>query len=243
MESFCVEIFTQTASFRNPEFQNFHKSLDLPPPTTIIGLAGAAMGMSPRMVQDFFDETPFKLGVMGYHEGRANDTWKYNRRTTNMHLYDSLIDGSIIQRELLIHNRFVLSFSSENKDALTALQNAFQNPVFALTMGNSDSLAKVKKVDNNVVFKRQSKLKYCLAAGDVVGEVIRNATENLSFSIYQTTEPITYDLPTRFNYKSDYGKRTVSNIATFSLISHEMQLNYDVDGILYEDSFIPIFDL
>jgi len=243
MESFCLEIFTQTASFRNPTFQNFHKSLDLPPPTTVIGLAGAAMGMSPKMAQDFFDTNPFKIGITGFNEGRTSDTWKYNKRTTSMHLYDSLIDGSIIQRELLINNSFILTFSSDNKDALNTLKVAFQNPVFALTMGNSDSLAKVKKVESDVLFTQQSKLKYCIVAGDVVGEVLRKASESLSFSIYQTTDPITYDLPTRFNYNSDYVKRTVADISTFSFISHEMELNFNVDGILYKDVFIPIFDL
>jgi len=243
MKSFCVEISTQTASFRNPEFQNFHKTLDLPPPTTIIGVAGAALGLSPNMSQNFFDNSSFKVGITGFNKGRTIDTWKYNRRTSGMHMYDSLLDGSVIKRELLIDNQFILSFSSDKEEALDKLYSAFENPFFALTMGNSDSLAKVKKISNNVSFARQSNLKYCLVAGDVIGEVLRNASKNLTFSIHQTTEPITYDLPTRFNYSSDYGKRTVADIATFSYISHEMQLNYDVEGILYENFFIPVFDL
>lgn len=243
MKSFCVEISTQTASFRNPEFQNFHKTLDLPPPTTIIGLAGAALGLSPNMAQDFFDNASFKVGITGFNKGRTTDTWKYNKRTSGMHMYDPLLDGSVIKRELLIDNQFILSFSSDNEEAIDRLFSAFENPVFALTMGNSDSLAKVKKMGTDVSFTRQSNLKNCLVAGDVVGEVFRNASENLTFSIYQTTEPITYDLPTRFNYSSDYGKRTVADVATFSFISHEMQLNYDVEGILYENLFIPVFDL
>lgn len=48
-----IEIRSVTASFRNPEFQNFHKSFRLPPPTTLIGLAGAALGLSPKSAQDF----------------------------------------------------------------------------------------------------------------------------------------------------------------------------------------------
>jgi len=243
MKSFCVEISTQTASFRNPEFQNFHKTLDLPPPTTIIGLAGAALGLSAKAAQEFFDNSPFKIGITGFNKGRTTDTWKYNKRTSGMHMYHPLLDGSVIKRELLIDNQFILCFLSDEEEASQKLYSAFENPVFALSMGNSDSLAKVKKIESNISLTRQSNLKNCLVAGDVVGEVLRNASKNLNFSIYQTTEPITYDLPTRFNYSSDYGKRTVADISTFSFIGHEMQLNYDVEGALYENNFIPIFDL
>ena len=51
-----IELVTQTATFRNPEFQNFHKSFLLRLLTTLMGLAGAAMGLSPKSAQDFFKE-------------------------------------------------------------------------------------------------------------------------------------------------------------------------------------------
>lgn len=243
MHSFCIEIITQTASFRNPEFQNFHKTLDLPPPTTVIGLAGAALGLSPKMAQEFFEETPFYLGIAGNFGGRVTDTWKYNKRTKDMHLYDPLLDGSVIQREHLIHNQFFLFFGSENEPKLEELKAAFLNPVFALTMGNSDALAMIKTVEDNIEILESNKLKNCIVAGDVVGEVIRNASNNLSFSIYQTSDPITFDLPVRFEYTSDYGKRIVTNTSTFSFIGAEMQLNFETKGVIYKDVFIPIFQL
>jgi CRISPR-associated protein Cas5t len=243
MDSFCVEIITQTASFRNPEFQNFHKTLDLPPPTTIIGLAGAALGLSAKMAQEFFEETSFQIGIAGNSKGRMKDTWKYNKRTSDMHLYDPLLDGSVIQREQLVENQFLLAFFCEEETKLERLKNAFLNPVFALTMGNSDSLAMVKTVEVNLPLSENNQLKNCLVAGDVVGDVLRNAAKGLSFSIYQTSEPITYDLPVRFNYASDYGKRTVADTATFSFIGDEMQLNFEVSGTVFQKTFIPVFKL
>ena len=245
MHSFCIEIITQTASFRNPEFQNFHKTLDLPPPTTVIGLAGAALGLSPKMAQSFFDKTPFQVGIAGSSKGRTSDTWKYNKRTSAMHLYDPLLDGSVIQRELLIRNQFLIAFCSESKEKIEQLKSAFSNPVFALTMGNSDSLAMIKTVsiDEGIQKTKSDTLKNCLIEGDIVGEVIRNASNNLQFSIYQTSEPITYDLPTRFEYSSDYGKRIVSDTGTFSFVSEEMKLNFETEGIVFQKTFIPLFKL
>jgi CRISPR-associated protein Cas5t len=243
MLSCCIEIVSQTASFRNPEFQNFHKSLNLPPPTTIIGLAGAALGLSPKMAQEYFDNHLIEVGIAGFYQGKTKDTWKYNRRTSGMHLYDPLLDGGVIQREHLIHNSFFLAFSSKEEVRINEIIEAFQNPVFALTMGNSDALAKVKNVHTDVEISRSGQIKNCMVAGDIVGDVLRNASEHPFFSIYQNSEPITFDLPIRFNYESDYGKREVSEISTFSFVEAEMQLNFDIKGVQLKDIFIPIFHL
>ena len=241
MENFVVEIQSQTASFRNPDFQNFHKTLELPPPTTIIGLAGAALGLPPLQAQEFFEESEFRIGVYG----RFNDTWKYDRRHSNRGLrYDPELDGSVIQKEYLIQNTFLIAFSATNQEKLKELYSALESPVYALTMGNSDSLAFVKSIDSDINVSKNDQIQHCMVEGDVVDEVMRLAPKNMEFSIYQSSsEPITYDLPIRFEYESDYGKRTVSSISTFSIISEKMKLNFEVEGLAYQDIFIPLFKL
>lgn len=243
MQCFCVEIATQTTSFRNPEFQNFHKTLDMPPPSTIIGFAGAAMGLSPKMAQEFFEEVPFVAGVSGFHLGRTTDTWKYRNQTKNMHLYDPLLEGSVIKREQLILSRYFLVFGSSDLESLRKLRASLESPLFALTLGNSDSLAWVKKVMDDLSITESKLVKECVIPGDVVGEVLRRASEVPEFSIYHTSEPITYDLPTRFDYNSDYGKREIKQTQSLSIVSQEMQLNFEVRGVQLEDRFIPVFDL
>lgn len=243
MQCFCVEIATQSASFRNPEFQNFHKTLDMPPPSTIIGFAGAAMGLSPKMAQDFFEATPFVTGICAFHSGRTTDTWKYRNQTKNMHFYDPIRDGSVIKRELLVQSSYFLVFGSENKEQLELLRSAIESPKFALTLGSSDSVAWVKCIKEGLSVSKSKMIKGCIVPGDIVGEVIRQSSDGPEFSIYQTSEPITYDLPVRFNYKSDYGKREVAQTKTLSIITQEMQLNFEVEGVLYDKHFIPVFDL
>lgn len=243
MFSCCIKFYSQTASFRNPEFQNFHKTLDLPPPTTIIGLVGAALGMSPKMAQEYFDTSSLKIGIAGLFEGRSMDTWKYNKRTSNMHLYDPLLDGSVIKKELLIHNHFFLTFLSENEHCINEIVEGFYNPIFALTMGTSDALAKVISIERNLTITSGKKLENCMVAGDIVEDVFRNTWQSLEFSIYQTSEPITFDLPVRFNYSSDYGYREIADTATFSFIGQMMELNFEIDGVLFQNIFIPFFDI
>lgn len=243
MKNFVIEIKSQTASFRNPDFQNFHKSLELPPPTTIIGLAGAALGYSPLQAQDFFNENEFDIGVYGTYEGKCKDTWKYNKGIRDMRLYNPGLDGSIIQKEFLIKSKFIIAFSSENNKAVTQLNEAFLSPKYALTMGNSDSLAHLKFIENNIDEIEHDQIENCFVNGDVVSDVMSLAEKgNLSFSIY-SNDMLTYDLPVRFDYENDYGRRSISKIGTFSLIGNTMKINYKLRGISYKNHFIPLFSL
>lgn len=242
MQNLVIEILSQTASFRNPDFQNFHKSLDLPPPTTVVGLAGAALGLSPLQAQEFFESNDLQIGVYGLHAGKCSDTWKYNKDIVDMRTYDAGKDGSIIQKEHLIHSRFIIALSSESPDIILKLHEAFQNPTYALTMGNSDALAFVKNTETGLPLFSSYEVENCLLKGDVIDNVISVASEKLEFSIYNTSEPLTYDLPVKFQYANDYGRRTVSQIGTFSMIGKKMKLNYEVEGLMYKEIFVPLMN-
>lgn len=233
MEYIIIEVFTQSSTFRNPEFQNFHKSLKLPPPTTIIGFSGAAMGLSPKAAQDFFEGSGILMGVYGRSEGIATDLWKYS----------DLKKKSVIRREILFNNRYTLVFAGEDGDKIGELREGFSNPCYALTLGSSDSLAKVRIVDEKVEFTESRTLEYCLVEGNVIKEVLDNVSNSIEFSIYNTSDPIYYDLPTRFSYEADYGMRIVNRRRTFSFVGHEMRLNIEKRGIRLGDVFIPLFEL
>jgi CRISPR-associated protein Cas5t len=242
MGNLLVNLKSQTASFRNPDFQNFHKTLDFPPPTAIIGLVGAALGFSPLNAQEFCFENKIKLGVCGVSKGRFKDTWKYSKKTNEMWLYSPGLDGSIIQKEYLIQTSFSIVFKAEDI-IIKQLKEGFQAPVFALTMGNSDSLAKVAYVQENLEEVESSEVEHCVVEGNVIENVLNNANKHLEFSIYETKEPLGYDLPISFDYKSDYGRRTVNRIKTLSFIHSKMVLNYLVQGVKYEGQFIPYITL
>lgn len=243
MRNFVVEILSQTVSFRIPDFQNFHKSFNLPPPTTIVGLSGAALGLSPMKAQEFFEVNSINIGVFGLHKGKCSDTWKYNKRTKEMWLYKPEKDGSIIQKEFLIYNRYLIAFSSISTEAIARLLDAYIDPVYALTLGNSDSLAFVKSIKEDLTYLKNNEIENCIVEGDVIDNVINQASINFEFSIYQTSEPIAYDLPVKFTYSHDYGRRTVNKTSTFSIVSKKMKLNFDIEGLEYDGIFIPLLNL
>lgn len=242
MKYFVLEIITKTATFRNPEFQNFHKTLILPPPTTIIGFAGAAMGLTPKASQDFFETNNCEFGVYGKSNGKAKDIWKYTNKTNGAELHNYHPDyfGSVITKEILFENKFLICFGLENLEAYKQLFSAFQNPKFALTLGNSDSLAFIKTVLEIDKVTEYNIMSNCMIEGNVIDNVLSNVNTDTEFSIYDNSVPVNYDLPTRFNYSADYGSRTVSDVRTFSIIGAEMKLNYELSGVMYDNVFLPL---
>lgn len=235
-----VELRTVTATFRNPEFQNFHKTLNLPPPTTLVGLAGAALGKSPKAAQEWFEKGDWQIGISGTSGGYAKDLWKYqNKWERELGTWGK----SILLREILFDNHFIIVFGCPDKKQVEVLLEAFEFPKYALTFGSSDSLAKVIATELIEGTDDSRELSYCLTSGNVLSEVLDNTFNGEEFSIYSTSEPIAYDLPTFFQYESDYGVRRVVRRKTLSFIGTPMQLNYAVQGIRFKDKFIPVFPL
>lgn len=230
-----IEIRSVTASFRNPEFQNFHKSFRLPPPTTLIGLAGAALGLSPKAAQDFFESHVFRAGVTGAAMGMARDLWKY----------DTLPGRSVITREFFADTHYWITFGSNNQDVVLQLKTAFESPAFALTMGSSDSLAKVVKTKLVESETEHNELENALVENDIVPIVLAQAMKGGEFSFgINDEDPIAYQLPTRFVYESDYGVRKVSARKLFSFVGPKVKfIGQSFRGVRCDDVFIPTFSL
>lgn len=239
----AIEIRNQTATFRNPEFQNFHKSFELPPPTTLIGLVGAALGLSPKAAQHYCETSISQIGVYGRNLGYTKDLWKYRTlEATN--------PTSILKKEILFDNHFVVVYGSDDEAKMLDLERAFLNPIYALSMGSSDSIAKIVRTVQISETQQKKVVSHCLVDGDIVGEVLKNAGNGLSFSMYSTSEPITYDLPILFNYVSDYGIRNVTKRQTLSFIGEPFELNIYKEGVIYQpkgqilsEIFIPVFPI
>lgn len=237
--NYCiVELRTMTATFRNPEFQNFHKTLHLPPPTTLIGLVGAAMGKSPRAIQTYFEQNNWQIGISGTSEGYTKDLWKYRTLDSNPEKV-----SSIVLREILFGNHWVAVFGCDQVEKVEEISTAFMQPVYALTMGSSDSLAKVISVEIITESVETHEVNHCLVMGNVLSKVKDHLADGGEFSIYSNSEPIAYDLPIKFQYESDYGVRKVIRRKTISFIGESMRLNYPVTCINYHGHFIPVFPL
>ncbi|MEM8585751.1 MAG: CRISPR-associated protein Cas5 [Bacteroidota bacterium] len=229
------------ASFRDPDFQNFQRTLPLPPPATCIGMAGAALGLSAQDAQAYFPAGEWEIGVAGYSNGQFKDLWKY----------DDFKIGSILLREYLFDNYFLLVYGHEDAAKIKQLRQAFTSPVYALSCGNSDSICTVRVHDMKVIDQttESGSMRACYAEGDLIDSSLQEAAKGTtSFSIRTTSRPVAQDLPVRFEYMKD-GIRMLKERRHISYIQFATNLPIAVKGINYQDPyheetiFIPVFPL
>ena len=263
MHSITFEMVSITASYRNPDFQNFHKSYPLPPPTTIIGMVGAGMGLNPIDSQQFFidhevyvsinGKSDFKenkhitaeekkevfVSIDGEYNGKANDLWKYN----------DFKNGSVIIREILFNNYYRLVFACENQEVIGKIKEAFEYPIFALTTGQSDSLVKVflpSLVEGVTELIEVNTFENCLVEDDILtetfAELLKNSRNNFSFKVHQR-QPIPQNLVTRFEYDSVSETRKAIERKTFSFVSKKAEVKQPKKGIKIGNQDFHLFKL
>lgn len=140
-------------SFRLPDHHTFHKTLPLPPKTTIAGLIGAALGVGPDEVNDqWLANNRFSVAIRGQYQGLFKDLWQY-RKYTNKHIaaYEKGEEDfpwytGVTTRELLYALDCQIYIQTTDEPDLTLLQAAFQNPAWALSLGRDDELVHIREV-------------------------------------------------------------------------------------------------
>ncbi len=232
---FSMEGVSLTASFRSPETHTFHKTLPLPPKTTIIGMMGAAMGLSLEEIHKLVEDQGFLVGVYGFNKGLMRDLWNYRKLTGKEKNYTendikNRKQYSILIREYLFDNFFIFYFGCNELEKLEHLRSAFLSPVYPLTVGNSDDLFKICEV-GDIIEEKQCKLnkfEYTVLPGDI-SQLYKNDIDFSQLPIVITVNtPQVVLLPTRFTFQGD--ERRVSERQKFTYISTPVKLKTEIDG-------------
>ncbi|MBE3577937.1 MAG: CRISPR-associated protein Cas5 [Limnochordales bacterium] len=142
MDFLAVKVSASLASFRRPLDHNYQRTLPLPPPTTLIGLAGAALGLSDGEI--WHRNSPLRalsVSVLSLQEpGRARDMWTVMKIKNNR-----IADRSPYFRELLCFVRYVLLYGGP-RQLLESLAASFADPVYPLSLGREDELLTIDEV-------------------------------------------------------------------------------------------------
>jgi CRISPR-associated protein Cas5t len=228
---------SETASFRIPEYHNYHKTLPLPPPTTVAGLAGAALGIDFQAVQMYFLENKISMGICGKSKGFFSDLWKITPIKSK-----KLVVSSVIRREFLFRNDYLLVFGGEEA-VISEMKKAFVYPKYALTMGNSDSLLQIKKVIilDKAQLQTERRLVNCLVKGSQRGEKTLAGMEEgklYRFSTFQT--PQVYNLPILFDFNENQ-IRTIAKRQEYSFIGNPVILEEEQEVLEFNGIKIPLF--
>lgn len=136
-----MKVSAPVASFRRPLDHNYQRTLPMPPPTTILGFAGAALGLADwELWSNLSPLQGVKVSVWIDEEpGLARDMW------TLLKIKEGSMVRSPYFRELLFRAKYTLLYGGEER-TLQELQKAFEQPAFPLCLGREDELVSVLQV-------------------------------------------------------------------------------------------------
>jgi len=135
-----VRLRAPVASFRPPRDLNYQRTLPLPPPTTVVGIAGAALGLADAEL--WAEDGPgrkLKVAVLAEGPaGRARDVWTLRKIVSGR-----IAKRSPYPRELLVGAVFTLLYGGP-RTLLERLAASFRDPAYPLSLGREDELALVE---------------------------------------------------------------------------------------------------
>ncbi|MBE0451883.1 MAG: CRISPR-associated protein Cas5 [Clostridia bacterium] len=201
-------------SYRDPKTHKIHRTFPFPPRTTLIGLAGAALGLSEDVLWDEYKDLQVAVIAISKEnslggEGRADDLIKYKK------FKDNDVETSILIRELLYKPEYLIYYTSSEKNVLGEIHEAFLNPKYALSLGHDDELIILHEIEKVNLIPLES--------GEY-GETIlpfNPSAEGFHIDITKQRyfEPCTLvTLPTQFIIKN--GIRTPSKLQTYAFLKN-----------------------
>lgn len=240
MKGFRVSLSAFTASMRDPGGQLYHSCLPLPPFSTLVGVAGAAMGMTFEQAMQFFRSASILTGVIGRSSGNGRDLWKYNKIAG-----PNDVKGDIVNREFLSGFRVNLFYASDHLEVMEKMRVGFLDPVYCLTLGSSDDLAVIHSVSSildNVLTTELSLVKDTLVFSDISGKYDFDWESIKSSPVSERIRgPLVKKLPV--DYVFDGRRRKASRYETFSFVTYPVRLRIPITVHDFGDHKVPMFSL
>ncbi len=143
LQAVRIQVNGDFNSFRIGSGIKYHRTYYVPTKTTLIGLLGSAMGLQDNKLQNLFDSIQTNA-ILDSYSGTATDLWLITKLKTQ-----GKPESSPIMREILFEPQYSIYYSIHdyvNNTNLDDVIHAFYDPVFALSLGRSDELVKVKEV-------------------------------------------------------------------------------------------------
>jgi len=248
MYGFSVVLSAETASFRDPGGQLYHATLPLPPVSTIVGIAGAALGLPFQQSWEFFQANNVNLGVKditrswrGTLPGKGLDLWKYQKIVTNE------VRSDILKREFLFRPVYRLFYSCKDRETLEHMRQAFISPAWALSLGTSDDISRLERVSLIETIEEVSggsvELSLSLIPGDQSDnysfdwEVIRTTPIRTSLEL-----PMVKQLPVSFVFGPN-GERKGCKFRPFTFLSGIQRLKKPCPAYFFGIDIVPLISI
>jgi len=215
MKALWLKVTVPVASFRRPLDHNYHRTLPHPPPTTLLGLAGAALGLSDREM--WSSSSPLKgikVSVVALNKpGLARDMWTLRKIKGN-----KIVELSPYFRELLFYARYILLYGGEG-ELLQKLKKAFMDPVYPLSLGREDELLLLEDMGISEILNGEA-----VFSGTILpGELKRLNFKWIPTPGKEVEPPVVENLPLRFNVDKK-GVRSPLNPQPFTFLPYGTEI-------------------
>ncbi len=131
-----------------PEDVRYHRTMQLPPRTTLLGFAGAALGLNERELYVEWNGGPplsdrlQVASVLNEIKGHIVDHWAIVK------FVEPKAPLRAIQvREQLFRPSYTLYFASSDEELVKRIRDGVYDPYFALCLGRDDELVRVTSAD------------------------------------------------------------------------------------------------
>ncbi len=220
-----ISTFAPTTSFRIPETHTFQQTLPLPPPTTLIGLLGAALGLSFEQAMHYKKKNKIRFGITGKSEGKYKDLWKYRK------IKQGQILSAVLLREYLYNFQMELYITADDLSIMKEVKTSFQNPYYALTLGSSDDLLKIIKVGDIKETEETfiSNFRDTILPGDYSANYIANYKIEEIPLLQEIYAPQVHLLPTDFDFDGE--KRHIRKREPFTIVNIPIKLKEPIQGL------------
>lgn len=138
MQALRLDVEGDFNSFRIGQSLQYQRTYLFPPKPTIIGLAGAALGLADNELKPFY--TGISVGtILNQYQGLTRDLWGITKFKTVG------TEHAVVVREMLHRPYYSIYFApSKTSLQLKELQLAFADPTYPLSLGRSDELVVIK---------------------------------------------------------------------------------------------------
>lgn len=138
MQALRLDVEGDFNSFRMGQSLQYQRTYLFPPKPTVIGLAGAALGLADNELEPLY--TGISVGTILHHyQGLARDLWGITKFKTVG------TEHAVVVREMLHRPYYSIYFAlSKTSLQLKDLQLAFVDPAYPLSLGRSDELVVIR---------------------------------------------------------------------------------------------------
>lgn len=215
-------------SFRQPDFHTYHKTLPLPPKTTVAGMIGSALGISPKEVNDeWLKKDRFKMSVVGKSNGIANDLWQIRKyETKQIAAYNKGNEAApyktaVIVRELLYASDYVIYLCFNNTEDKNLVLDGLNNPKWALSLGREDEVVRIIEL-KAIVLDERGDLSYrnTVLPFDINEGGYSISIDEISAGNILDEAPKIVKLPVGFIHKANSQVREADSFQQFSFLTN-----------------------